>query len=248
MDLNIGNLEEFINIKQILKGYKILIRGEPGTLKSTLAFWSICSNCNENDKAVYFSFEENKDIFLKQLTSMEQMDDILDYNKKMQSEQLYFVTNPVWPPNDRKKVNSAESFIDEFQVSLNEIKKDPKIKMIVIDPLSTIKDYLQAFITPNEKRIDYKPGMIRYDLHEIFNHSLFNNVVSFFITEKSTSDFIFNTEDYLVDGIFDLRNSETAPKRFTIISCVKMRGHNIDREDYKLVYNPPKGFSLSKIR
>ena len=243
-------------IVDIEKGYKILIKGEPGTLKSTLVFWLVHLACDEENRAIYFSFEEDIEIFRNHLRHME----VIKKDGK-EKDYLQLLTYPgLKPGEDRKKIyGSPDDFIKDLLNLLDENDKnikDSKVSMIVFDPWSTIKDYLLACnrnianirnrIPSKESITSYKREIFRYNIHTIFNHPFFEKVVSFFIVEK-TNDSKFNVEDYLVDTIFELRISETSRAHPVIIRCAKMRGYNIKHSDFTLYYHPHTGFDVREV-
>lgn len=219
MELTIDGLERDIGIKELKEGYKILIRGDPGSLKSTLAFYLVWNVCNPENKAIYLLFEEDEFIFLNHLESMG-----IHPRKKMDNNSLLLLPVPIFPTEEGKKIAddilAPQEFINQLNSFLNkleEIGEKEKYKMVVFDTLSTIKDFYQADSIKD----------IRINLQKLFKHPSLKKVISFFITEK-TKDSVFNVEDYLVDGIIDMRFYAQRPSD-VLFQCKKMRGYKINR-------------------
>jgi KaiC/GvpD/RAD55 family RecA-like ATPase len=246
MILPIEKFEE-LRLKDIKPGYKLLFRGEPGTLKSTLAFYSIWENIDSSNQGIYLLFEENEKIFLDQLKSMNIYDD-----RKAKKQWLTIIPFSVYPYENEingkiiteigddiftQKNFTINQFLTDIENYLEHMKQsceEKQVKMIVFDPLSTIKDFYQK----------KNPIGVRTELQQLFKHPLFEKVVTIFITEKTREPYFHNAEEYLADGIFDLMLHPTIPSKI-VIQCRKMRGHDINRIPHVLMFEKEsKGYKF----
>ncbi len=107
MELTIEGLEKDTGIGDIKEGNKILFRGEPGTLKSTLAYYLVWNACSNEKKALYLLFEESKKVFSDHLNNMQ-----IDTSKKEMNGSLILKTFTVFSSNNGLSTDNGYTIID----------------------------------------------------------------------------------------------------------------------------------------
>ncbi len=176
----------------------ILLGGEPGTGKTTLAVQSLFYGASKGEKGVYLTaISEPKWVVQKFLSEFSFFSQ--DY---IDTEQIIFMEIQKYHMEDPERLlTSIKRIIEKFQPD-----------RFVIDP-----------ITPITQALD-KTGVKREFLHELFEFLKGYNCVSLVTAEMSYNDIPQSPEGYMVDSIIVLSYPEEENVRRKFLEVLKMRG------------------------
>ncbi len=202
----------------IPKGHNILILGEPGTMKSSIAFYILYKNAlNSGLKGAYITLEQSREGLLEHIASMG-----LDFNKV--KEHISLVDLSLIRKNLEKL--GQQTWAQIFKMYAQNLKKNMDYDILVLDTLPVL-ELLANFSEP------------RNDLFHLFEWLKELGSTTLLISEmsQSTKDFGKYGEDFLADGIIHLTmqnvDGVTIQRR---IRCVKMRGTNHSPDYYSLLF------------
>jgi KaiC/GvpD/RAD55 family RecA-like ATPase len=203
----------------IPRGHNILILGEPGTMKSSLAFYMLYKNAIDSDlKGAYITLEQSRESFLEHIEAMG-----IDFNNV--KENITVVDLSLIRKNLDKL--GQQTWTQIFKMYAQNLKKNMNYDIMVLDSLPVL-ELLANFPEP------------RNDLFHLFEWLKELNVTIILISEMSQSakDFGKFGEDFLSDGIIHLKmenvDGVTVQRR---IRCVKMRGTNHSPDYHTLLYS-----------
>jgi len=203
----------------IPKGHNILILGEPGTMKSSVAFYMLYKNAIESDlKGAYITLEQSRESFLEHIEAMG-----IDFNYV--KDNITVVDLSLIRKNLDKL--GQQTWTQIFKMYAQNLKKNMNYDIMVLDSLPVL-ELLANFPEP------------RNDLFHLFEWLKELNVTIILISEMSQSakDFGKFGEDFLSDGIIHLKmenvDGVTVQRR---IRCVKMRGTNHSPDYHTLLYS-----------
>jgi KaiC/GvpD/RAD55 family RecA-like ATPase len=203
----------------IPRGHNILILGEPGTMKSSLAFYMLYKNAIESDhKGAYITLEQSRESFLEHIEAMG-----IDFNYV--KDNITVVDLSLIRKNLDKL--GQQTWTQIFKMYAQNLKKNMNYDIMVLDSLPVL-EILANFPEP------------RNDLFHLFEWLKELNVTIILISEMSQSakDFGKFGEDFLADGIIHLKmenvDGVTIQRR---IRCVKMRGTNHSPDYHTLLYS-----------
>lgn len=202
----------------IPKGHNILILGEPGTMKSSIAFYILYKNALKSGlKGAYITLEQSREGLLDHIASMG-----LDFNKV--KEHISLVDLSLIRKNLEKL--GQQTWAQIFKMYAQNLKKNMDYDILVLDTLPVL-ELLANFAEP------------RNDLFHLFEWLKELGSTTILISEmsQSTKDFGKYGEDFLADGIIHLTmqnvDGVTIQRR---IRCVKMRGTNHSPDYYSLLF------------
>jgi KaiC/GvpD/RAD55 family RecA-like ATPase len=212
----------------IPKGHNILILGEPGTMKSSIAFYILFKNAIESDlKSAYITLEQSREGLLEHIASMG-----LDFNKV--KDHISVVDLSLIRKNLDKL--GQQTWTQIFKMYAQNLKKNMKYDLLVLDTLPVL-ELLANFSEP------------RNDLFHLFEWLKELDSTTVLISEMSQSarDFGKYGEDFLADGIIHLTmenvDGVTIQRR---IRCVKMRGTHHSPDYYTLLYGDGE-FQVTRV-
>ncbi len=212
----------------IPRGHNILILGEPGTMKSSIAFYILYKNAIENDlKGAYITLEQSREGLLDHIDSMG-----LDFNQVKDNISLVDLSLI------RKNLDKLgqQTWAQIFKMYAQNLKKNMNYDILVLDTLPVL-ELLANFAEP------------RNDLFHLFEwlKELDSTIVLISEMSQSTKDFGKYGEDFLADGIIHLTmqnvDGVTIQRR---IRCVKMRGTNHSPDYYTLLYGDGE-FQVTRV-
>jgi KaiC/GvpD/RAD55 family RecA-like ATPase len=212
----------------IPRGHNILILGEPGTMKSSIAFYILYKNAYEkNLKGAYITLEQSREGLLDHIDSMG-----LDFDQVKENISLVDLSLI------RKNLDKLgqQTWAQIFKMYAQNLKKNMDYDILVLDTLPVL-ELLANFAEP------------RNDLFHLFEWLKELDATTILISEMSQSarDFGKYGEDFLADGIIHLTmqnvDGVTIQRR---IRCVKMRGTNHSPDYYTLLYGDGE-FQVTRV-
>ncbi|WP_365941933.1 ATPase domain-containing protein [Thermococcus sp.] len=191
----------------LIPGRAYLIKGGPGTGKTTLCMHFLMEGVKNGEKVLYITLEEPIEILREDMRGLG-----------------FDIDSPLFVGIDATPVKEKRSFFEgmhyeEFAKGFTELVRAIKERLeediftrVVIDPITmirlTIKDEL-----------DYRRTFIGF-LKEIAKYN---------VTLLMTSEIYgIDIEDYLVSGVIELRTFEVGGKTVRGVRVLKLRGSNFD--------------------
>ncbi|MEM2944540.1 MAG: ATPase domain-containing protein [Methanomassiliicoccales archaeon] len=186
----------------IPKGHVVLVAGETGSMKSSIAYYILFMNAeNDGISGLYISLEQSKKSILRQMEKMgfcgetKGLIEILDMG-------------------EIRKRAEGPNWFDTFRFAINETKRRLNYELLVIDSLGAL-EIISNFTRPRE------------DMFRLFEWLRSLDITSLIISEMPSGQFSYyapHEADFLADGIIHLRMSEGKSNEVTRqIRCVKMR-------------------------
>jgi circadian clock protein KaiC len=222
------------NFDRILEGgipmnHIVLVAGSPGTMKSSITYYTLYNNVVENKMtAVYVTLEQSRDSLLRQMEKMGMRSDRV-------ADRLHVLDLSIIRKKLRE-VSTGGSWMQVFKSYVTNLKENLKFDLLVIDSL----DVLETMAGISDRRTD---------LFYLFEWMRDLGCTVFLISEASPERLMEGNfdEGYLSDGIITLkmqvvRDVETQRR----IRCVKMRETNHDPSYYSLLFNAGK-FQVTKV-
>lgn len=191
----------------LLPGRAYLVKGGPGSGKTTLAIHFLMEGIKKGEKVLYVSLEEPVDILKEDMKKLGLDMDVSN-----------FVAIDATPVKQKRSIFEAEHF-EEFARGFKKLVdavadrlKEEKYSRIVIDPITMLR------LTIRDE-LEYRRMFIGF-LKEVARHNA---------TLIMTSEFYnMDIEDYLVSGVIELREIEEGGKTLRGIKIVKFRGSAFD--------------------
>ncbi len=200
-------------------GSVVLLVGQPGTMKSSIAYNMLFNNAVKNDmRGLYITLEQSTKSLNRHMTALGM--DASAVRDKMEIVDIGLI---------RKKLTQLkdQSWVQVFKMYAKNLKDSNDYSLLVIDSLPVLS-VLAKFETPRE------------ELFHLFEWLRDLGVTTILITEMATSTEAFaeNGEDFLADGIFYLRNQEIGDISIQRqIRCVKMRSVDHSSDYHSLLFD-----------
>jgi len=200
-------------------GSVVLLVGQPGTMKSSVAFNILFNNAKEKGlRGLYVTLEQGSKSLSTHMSS-------LGMNPKDVFEKLEIVDIGLI----RKKLTQLQdqSWVQVFKMYTKNLKDTNDYQLLVIDSLPVL-NVLAKFDNPRE------------ELFHLFEWLRDLEVTTILITEMTpdTPKFANNGEDFLADGIIYLRMAEIGDISVQRqIRCVKMRSVNHNGDYHSLLFD-----------
>ena len=218
----------------------VLLAGTPGTMKSTLAYYTLLSNAQGGEtKALYLTLEQDKDNFMYHLNKLG-----LGDNAEGRMNLFDLTTTREqwlkWSQNNEADAkieeNDGKMNLNTFKKQLETLKGAMGFNLLVIDSLPVVE-------------MMFKMKDPRDDLFHFFKWLKTLNVTTFVITEMTQDSPKFSKHDidFLADGIIKLSMVNISPTKVQRqIQIVKMRGvdHTTDPFELRFANN---GFEALKV-
>lgn len=202
----------------IPEGHIVLVCGEPGTMKSSLAFSMLYNNALKEDRvAAYLSLEQGRDSLLKQMKGMGM--DPQNVEDKLSIVDLSLIRRNLETLKD-------QSWVEIFKMYASNLKKNTNFELFCLDSLS-ILETLARFEYPRE------------ELFQLFEWLKDLGTTSLIISEMNIGEKPFGRygEDFVADGIIHVKmenvDEVNVQRR---IRCVKMRGTSHSPNYYTLLF------------
>jgi len=200
-------------------GSVVLLVGQPGTMKSSIAYNMLFNNAVKNDmRGLYITLEQSTKSLNRHMTALGM--DASAVRDKMEIVDIGLI---------RKKLTQLkdQSWVQVFKMYAKNLKDSNDYSLLVIDSLPVLS-VLAKFETPRE------------ELFHLFEWLRDLGVTTILIAEMATSTEAFaeNGEDFLADGIFYLRNQEIGDISIQRqIRCVKMRSVDHSSDYHSLLFD-----------
>ncbi len=195
----------------------VLLCGEPGTMKSTLAFNVLYHNAlRESRNGVYITLEQGREGFTTHLRQMGL--DPKDVEDHVSVVDLGMI---------RKNLQGIqESWFEIFRMYATNLKKTLGFDLLVIDSLPVL-EVMAKFTSPRE------------DLFKLFEWIRDLDATVFMVSEMSTPQDPYGKygEEFLADGIIVVKMQSVDDANIQRrIRCVKLRGTSHSPNFYTLIY------------
>lgn len=202
----------------IPKGHVVIIAGEPGSMKSSVAFYMLFKNAIENNVGgVYVTLEQGRDGLI---THMENLN--MDVSK---TENLLSVVDLSLIRKNLDKLGQ-QTWMQIFKMYAQNLKNNMDYEVLVLDSLPVL-ELLAEFDEP------------RNELFHFFEWLRDLGVTTLLITEMGPKDERYGKygEDFLSDGIIHLKMEKVDDVNIQRrIRAVKMRGTNHSPNYYTLLF------------
>lgn len=199
-------------------GSVVLLAGEPGTMKSTIAFNLLYQNAlREGRTGTYISLEQGRESLTRHLNSMSLSPS--DVENKVSIVDLGMI---------RRNLDGMgqKAWIDIFKMYASNLKRSLNYDLLVVDSLPVL-EVMSHFEHPRE------------DLFQLFEWLRDLKATTILICEMKagSEDFGKNGEEFLSDGIIHLKMERVDDANIQRrIRCVKMRGTNHSPNYYTLIF------------
>jgi KaiC/GvpD/RAD55 family RecA-like ATPase len=212
----------------IPQGHIVLVSGTPGTMKSSIVYYTLYNQAKLNGQTcVYVTLEQSRSSLLKQMDKMGMKAD--DVKQNLHVLDLGLIRKNL------KNVTGGSAWLQVFKGYLQSLKTDLNYSIIAIDSLGV----LEALAEMQNRRTD---------LFYLFEWLRDLNTTVLIISEASPERLLDGSYDegYLADGIVALKmqviREVEAQRR---IRVVKMRETNHDPSFHSLLYTNGK-FQVTK--
>lgn len=176
----------------------ILVAGEPGTGKTTLAVQSLFDGAAQDERGLYITaISEPQWLVQKYLSSFN------FYNQELVERGIitFIDIGPALMKNPGEMLNIIKKKIEQYSP-----------QRVVIDPVTPICDLLQW------------RGETREFVHELFAFLKAYGCIALITAEMSYDDISHSLEAYMVDGVIVLSYPEEEKVRRKFLEVLKMRG------------------------
>ncbi len=206
----------------------VLLVGEPGTMKSSVAFNFLYHNAvNDKAKGLYITLEQSTNSLSQHMSTMDmEFDKIMD---KVEIVDMGLI---------RKKMKDLKdhTWMQVFKMYVKSLKDSNNYDLLVIDSLPVL-DVLAKFENPRE------------ELFHLFEWLRDLGITTILVSEMNPDSRSYSKydEDFLADGILYLRMTElggVSVERH--IRCVKLRSTNHNTNFYTLMFDNGK-FKVTKM-
>jgi len=209
-------------------GSVVLIVGEPGTMKSSLAFNILYYNAiNDGVPGLYISLEQSRESLMDHMSGMNM--DLSVCEDKLNILDLGLIRKNLTMMAD-------QSWMHVFKMYVENLQKSHDFKIIVLDSLPVL-ELLAEFKAP------------RADLFHFFEWLRDQELTTILITEMSQGNpaYAKYDEDFLADGIFHVKMEKVDDINIQRrLRCVKMRSANHSPNFFTLLFNDGV-FEVTKV-
>jgi KaiC/GvpD/RAD55 family RecA-like ATPase len=207
-------------------GQVVVLLGEPGTMKSSLAYSVLFNNAKKGKGGLYVSLEQGRRSLIQQMRS-------LGMKHAEVEEQVSILDLAIL----RKKMKlGKKSWLEVFKMYATNLRKSLNYEILVIDSLAVI-EVLSEFKDP------------RVDLFEFFEWLRDQNVTTFLPAEIPTKGEMHASygEDYLADAIVHLKMEHVDDVNIQRrIRVIKMRATNHNPNYFTLLHNEGR-FQVTRV-
>ena len=212
----------------IPEGSVVLVVGEPGTMKSSVAFNILFYNAVEADNTgLYISLEQSRESLMDHMSGLNM--DISVAEDKVNILDLGLI---------RKNLTmlADQSWMHVFKMYVENLQKSHDFKLLVLDSLPVL-ELLAEFKSP------------RADLFHFFEWLRDQSITTFLISEMSQDSpaYAKYDEDFLADGIIHVKMEKVDDINIQRrMRCVKMRSANHSPNFFTLLFHDGT-FEVTKV-
>lgn len=209
----------------IPKNHLVLFAGQPGTMKSSLAYSILYNNAKKNGlSGIHISLEQSRESLVENMTGLGFAID-KELNKKLSILDLGFI---------RKKMTQlgTQTWLEVFKMYTQNLKNNMNYDLMVIDSLPVL-EVMARFKEPREELFHLFEWMRDLDVTVFLIHEM----------EAGEQRLCKYGEDFLSDGILhlDLRRDRNQVNLFLAVN--KMRKSNHKRGYFPLIFDK-NGFEI----
>ncbi|MGD0057114.1 MAG: ATPase domain-containing protein [Methanomassiliicoccales archaeon] len=184
------------------QGHIVLLAGEAGTMKSSLAYYILFMNAKKDGvNGLYISLEQSKRSLLRQMENM-----------GFRGESLGKVE--ILDVGEMRKNAEGPGWLDTFRFAVSETKRRMNYELLVVDSLGAL-ELISNFNRPRE------------DMFRLFEWLRSLDITTLIVSEMPVGPYTSygsHDVDFLADGIVHLRMVEDSENEVhRRIRCVKMR-------------------------
>ena len=199
-------------------GHIVLLAGEPGTMKSTIAFNVLYQNAlREERHGTYISLEQGRDNLTRHLASMSLSP--ADVDDKVSVVDLGMIRRNLEGMADK-------TWLEIFKMYASNLKRTLNYDLLVVDSLPVL-EVMARFENPRE------------ELFQLFEWLRDLKATTILISEikPGSEDFGKNGEEFLCDGIIHTKMERVDDANIQRrIRCVKMRATGHSPNYYTLMF------------
>jgi len=199
-------------------GHIVLLAGEPGTMKSTIAFNVLYQNALREDRhGTYISLEQGRENLARHLTSMSL--NPRDVDDKVSLVDLGMIRRNLDGMADK-------TWLEIFKMYASNLKRTLAYDILVVDSLPVL-EVMAKFENPRE------------ELFQLFEWLRDLKATTILISElkPGSDDFGKNGEEFLCDGIIHTKMERVDDANIQRrIRCVKMRATGHSPNYYTLIF------------
>lgn len=212
----------------IPEGSVVLIVGEPGTMKSSIAFNVLFNNAvKEGIPGVYISLEQSRESLMDHMSNLEM--DISVCEDLVSILDLGLI---------RKNLTmlADQSWMHVFKMYVEQLQKTHDFRLMVLDSLPVL-ELLAEFKSP------------RADLFHFFEWLRDQDITTFLVSEMSqdSNAYAKYDEDFLADGILHVKMEKVDDINIQRrLRCVKLRSANHSMNFFTLLFHDGV-FEVTKV-
>ena len=211
----------------IPRGYLSLVCGRAGTMKSTMAYYTLFHNAKlAKRRGIYVTLEQSRVSLLEHMIKLG-----MDPRKLTDSGIVVIDMTRLRKETSGKAMDEAVNWVDSILSTVETYKKKYGCDILVLDSLAALYS-LATFKNP------------RSDIFFFFERLRDLDMSSFIISEMLDPDKqlfgMFGVEDFLADRIIHLELEKEDRRVNLFLSIVKMRKTNHDRAYYPLIFEDGK--------
>jgi len=207
-------------------GQVVVLIGEPGTMKSSLAYSILYNNAKKGKGGLYVSLEQSRKSLIQQMRSLGMKQD--EVEEKLSVLDLAIL---------RKKMKlGKKTWIEVFKMYATNLKKSLNYEILVLDSLAVL-EVLSEFKDP------------RIELFEFFEWLRDMNITTILPTEMNQKGESLSQggEDYLADAIMHLKMERMEDVNIQRrIRIVKLRATNHSTNFFTLLHGEGR-FQVTRV-
>ncbi len=209
------------------KGHVILISGMPGTMKSSIAYNVLFNNAKQDKiKGLYISLEQGRESLIEHMSG-------LGMNHSEVETQLNLVDIGYLRLHMTEDVTEQQSWMKIFKMYAENLHVSTEYEILVVDSLPVLE--LLAEVSNRRAELFHFFGWLR----EL-------GVTTFLIAETATDINVVHDEDFLADGIIQLRKERQGVdiSRQIVIDKMRATKHNTG---YFTLMHDDKNFQVTRV-
>lgn len=211
----------------IPEGHVVLLVGQPGTMKSSLAFHMLYHNAKEaGKKGLYISLEQNRASILDHMEGLGM--DISEVEESLHLLDLGLIRKNL-------KMLGDQTWMHVFKMYAENLKNSTDYQILVLDSLPVL-ELLAKFDDP------------RTELFQFFEWLREMDITTILIGEMKNGGYSKYDEDFLADGIFHVKMEAVDDVNIQRrVRCVKLRSSNHNPNFFTLLHSADSGFQVTKV-
>ncbi|MGC9203946.1 MAG: ATPase domain-containing protein [Thermoplasmata archaeon] len=241
--------EIFDKVLTSSQGYSLLLKGPPGSGKTTLAL-SILDQFSKNNKPLYFSTRVGDSSLYQQFPWLKKY----EKNVRILISTEQFLSQIYKETEEKEYKAIAKKF-------LNELNKKPEVSRLYMKMFFSDLDVpeIEHIYREIESKLPDKSLIVIDSLEGLssrygIGEALFTYMVQKDLVESANATVIFvseknvpSPEDYVVDGILYLTYTVEDGKRFRELNIKKLRGASIENSSISFTLNSGRFYAFNPL-